>query len=118
MLQSWTWLSDWTTNAEIAQAYKDLSGLIKGMLLQVLQKTDAKQRWNGEILLEEIPTKDEAKRSRQSDPSDSDTGLTSVKEKEERSPPPPKAPLALFALQSWIGGLSFCISLSFLCLKS
>ena len=118
MLQSWTWLSDWTTNAEIAQAYKDLSGLIKGMLLQVLQKTDAKQRWNGEILLEEIPIKDEAKRSRQSDPSDSNTGLTSVKEKEERSPPPPKAPLALFALQSWIGGLSFCISLSFLCLKS
>lgn len=40
----------------------------------------------------EIPTKDEAKRSRQSDPSDSDTGLTSVKEKEERRPPPPKAP--------------------------
>ena len=31
----------WTANAEIAQSYKDLSGLINGML-QVLQKTDAK----------------------------------------------------------------------------
>ena len=44
--------------------------------------------------MEEIPTKDKAKRSRQGDPSDTDTGLTSVKEKEERRPPPPKAPLA------------------------
>lgn len=66
------------------------------MVVQILQKTDANQRLDGEILLEETSTKDKEKRSRsgQDEHSDSDTGLTPVKEREEGRPPPPKAPSA------------------------